>query len=119
MCLFCSPNSACRKRLWQLSAKKLDWWLEAEVEQGRKPVVLMHHKPEMPSAFAAIARSLSSSHAFAELRVVNGLSVSLCLSLSRCLYLSFSVSLSLSVSLCLSLFLSVSICLSLHPDIGC
>jgi hypothetical protein len=103
-CVFSAhPTPACRKRLWQLSAKKLDWWLEAEVEQGRKPVVLMHQKPEMPSAFAAIARSLSSSHAFAELRVVNGLSVSV----------------SLCLSLSLSLSLSVSLCLSPHPDIGC
>lgn len=56
--------------VYQLSAKKIDWWLEFEVEQNRRPVLLMHDKPHLPAALAGIARSLSSSHAFAELRLV-------------------------------------------------
>lgn len=56
--------------VYQLSAKKIDWWLESEVEHTRKPVLLMHDKPQLPAALAGIARSLSSSHAFAELRLV-------------------------------------------------
>ena len=78
-----------------MSGKQLDWWLDSEVEEGRKPVVLMHQNPEMPAAFAAIARALTETHAFAELRLVSGL----CLSISNHLPRSLSGPLSLCTCL--------------------
>ena len=68
--LFLFVTNNMQSPVYQLSAKKLDWWLDAEVEQDRKAVVLMHENLQMPAAFAAIARALRSSHAFAELRIV-------------------------------------------------